>query len=186
MWNMFVRGTQLALNSILTRKGIMTQIYVPVEIPPISSSLTSLIMLTLEMVAFGIFMVAFHFVPTSTIIILPLVLILEFILVMGLSLPLSVLNVKFRDTQFIWGVILQVGFFMTPIFYKIDILPQQIQPIIRLNPMVQIINFAHNAVLYNILPTINEVAMAIGTTGVIFAVGYGIFRKLRSRIIEEL
>src|SRR5690349_18859136 len=97
MWNMLVRGTQLALNSTLSRRGILSQINVPVEIPPISSGVTSLIMLFLEMIVLGIFMVSFQFLPPSTIVILPLVLVLEFVLIIGLALPLSVLNVRFRD-----------------------------------------------------------------------------------------
>ena len=186
MWNMLVRGTQLGLSSIQSRKSILSQIYIPNEIPAISASLTSLIMLSFEMIVFGIFVAVFRFVPPSTISILPLILGLEFILVIGLSLPLSLLNVKFRDTQFVWGIILQAGFFVTPIFYQIDILPKKIQSIIIYNPMVQILNMAHNAVLYGSLPSSNDVAIAVGTTLLVFGVGYVIFRKMSARIIEEL
>lgn len=186
MWNMFVRGTQISLNSTLSRAGVLTQIHIPNEIPPISASVTSLIMLTLEMIVFGIFVIAFRFIPPQTIAILPLVLILEFILILGVSLPLSVLNIRFRDTQFIWGVIIQVGFFLTPIFYKIDILPSYIQSILVFDPMVQILNFAHNAALYGILPDTNEIIITVGITFLIFAIGYGTFRKMSNKIIEEL
>jgi len=186
MWNMFVRGTQVSLNSTLSRAGVLTQIHIPNEIPPISATLTSLIMLTLEMIVFGIFMVAFRFIPPQTIAVLPLILILEFILILGLALPLSVLNIKFRDTQFIWGVVIQVGFFLTPIFYKIDILPSYIQSILVFDPMVQILNFAHNAVLYDTLPSVNDVAVTVGMTFIIFTIGYAVFRKLSNKIIEEI
>lgn len=186
MWNMLVRGTQLGLSSIQSRKGILSQIYIPNEIPAISASLTSLIMLSFEMIVFGIFMAVFQFVPPSTIIIFPLILALEFILIVGLTLPLSLLNVKFRDTQFIWGIIIQAGFFITPIFYQIDILPKKIQSVIIFNPMVQIFNMAHNAVLYGILPSDESIAIAVGTTLLVFGIGYLIFRKMSARIIEEL
>ena len=186
MWNMLVRGTQIALNSTLSRSGILTQIHIPNEIPPISASLTALLMLTFEMMVFVAFLVAFQFIPPNTIIVFPLVLLLEFILIIGLSLPLSVLNIRFRDTQFIWSVILQVGFFVTPIFYKIDILPEKFQSILVFNPMVQVLNFAHDAVLYGKLPTIENVILAVAMVSLIFVIGYVIFRKLSPRIIEEL
>ncbi len=186
MWNMLVRGTQMGLNSIQSRKSILSHIYIPNEIPAISASLTSLIMLSFEMIVFGIFLVVFRFVPPTTIAILPVILGLEFVLVVGFSLPLSLLNVKFRDTQFIWGVILQASFFATPVFYQIDILPKKVQSIIIYNPMVQILNMAHNAVLYGSLPSPNDIAIAVGTTFLIFGIGYGIFRKMSRRIIEEL
>jgi ABC-type polysaccharide/polyol phosphate export permease len=183
---MLVRGTQMGLNSIQSRKSILSHIYIPNEIPAISASLTSLIMLSFEMIVFGIFLVVFRFVPPTTIAILPVILGLEFVLVVGFSLPLSLLNVKFRDTQFIWGVILQASFFATPVFYQIDILPKKVQSIIIYNPMVQILNMAHNAVLYGSLPSPNDIAIAVGTTFLIFGIGYGIFRKMSRRIIEEL
>ena len=104
MWNMVVRGTQTAIHSISSRAGLLTQIYIPHDVPAISASLTSLIMLAFEMIIFGIFLVIFQFIPPITILVLPLILILEFFLVLGLALPLSVLNVRLKDIQFVWNV----------------------------------------------------------------------------------
>lgn len=186
IWNMFSRGTTIGINSILTRSSILTQIYFPREIPSLSATITAFLMLCFELIVFGIFMAVFQFVPPSTIVLLPFVLLLEFILVLGLSLPLSVLNVRFRDTQFIWAVNLQVGFFITPIFYKLDILPEYIQNILYFSPMVQIVNMAHDVTLYNIMPSIESIQIAVATTLLIFAIGYAIFRKSQVRVMEEL
>lgn len=186
IWNMFVNGTKLSIDSVLARGPLLQQIHIPNEIPPISSAITSLLMISLEMIIFGIFLVAFQFVPPYTIVILPLIVLLNFFLVLGVSLPLSLLNVKFRDTRFIWGVILHAGFFLNPIFYKIEILPQEIQSILAFSPMVHILNFARDATLYGTLPTAENIILAVGITVLIFGVGFGIFKKLSPRIIEEL
>ncbi len=186
MWNMVVRGTQIALDGTLVRGPILTQIHIPTEIPPISASITSLMMLVFEMIVFGIFLVAFQFIPPATIVILPLIFLLEIVLVIGLALPLSVLNIRFRDTRFIWGVILHAGFFLTPIFYKVEMLPEKIQPILSINPMVQILNIARDVTLYGVYPTTENVLIALGTVFLIFGIGFGIYRKLSDRIIEEL
>lgn len=186
LWNMFSRGTNIGLNGILARAGILTQVYLPREIPSISSAITSFLMLCFELIVFGIFMVIFQFTPPYTIIFLPLVLLLEFILVLGLSLPLSVLNVRYRDTQFIWAVILQVGFFLTPIFYKLDILPEYAQKMLYFSPMVQIVNMAHDLTLYNKIPSIEVIQVAIIMTLLTFGLSYVIFRKMEVRIMEEL
>jgi lipopolysaccharide transport system permease protein len=186
MWNMLARGTQIGLNSIVSRRGLLTQVYFPREIPAISSAITSSLMFCLELVVFGIFMVVFRFMPPSTIIILPLVLILEFVLVLGLSFPLSVLNARYKDIQFIWSVILQAGFFLTPIFYKLDILPPQIQKIMSYTPLVQIVNMAHDVTLYGKIPTPESIQIAVITTAVIFGICYAIFRKAQKRTIEEM
>lgn len=185
-WNMFSRGTSMGLNSILSRSSILTQIYFPREILSLSSALTSFLMLCFEMIVFGIFMAVFQFSPPSTIILLPFILLLELILVLGLSLPLSVLNVRYRDIQFIWTVVLQVGFFITPIFYKLDILPEYVQKILYFSPMAQIITMAHDVTLYNKLPSIDSILTTTAITLSIFGVCYIIFRKAQGRIMEEL
>lgn len=186
IWNVFSRGTTIAINSILARGSILTQIYFPREIPSLSATVTAFFMLCFELIVFVIFMVVFQLIPSPTIVLLPFVLLLEFILVFGLSLPLSVLNVRFRDTQFIWAVILQVGFFLTPIFYKSDILPEFAQRILSFSPMVQIVNMAHDVTLYNTIPSIESIQITIATTLLIFAVGYSIFRKIQVRVMEDL
>lgn len=186
MWNTFTRGTEISLNSVTSRTGIVTQIYFPREIPAISSTITAFLMMCFEFVVFGIFMAIFKFVPPLTILLLPLVLLLEFFLVLGFSLPLSVLNVRYRDMQFIWKVFVQVGFFITPIFYKIDILPESIRKALTYSPLVQIFNIAHDVTIYNSVPSQSSIEFAIITTGIVLAVGYGTFKKIQKRAIEDL
>ncbi|MEO9307219.1 MAG: ABC transporter permease [Nitrososphaera sp.] len=186
MWNMFSRGTEMAMNSILAKGNLLTHIYFPTEIPAISSVITSSLMLFFEIVVFLLFMIFFQFVPPATIVFLPLVLMLEIILVLGISLPLSVLNVRYRDIQFIWRVVLQIGFFVTPIFYKLDILPDNIQNILKYSPIAQIIDMGHDLSLNNKIPSSESITITIVITLSIFAVGYAIFYKSQKRIVEEL
>ena len=185
-YNFFKNGTTFALNSLTNRSSLMTQIYFPRSIPGISSGITAAIMLILELVVLGIFMVVLEFTPPITILILPLILALEFLLILGISLPLSVLNVKFKDTEFIWMVVVHAGFFLTPIFYQFDMLPDNIQSILQFSPVVQIVTMAHHVVLYGVLPSINSILYAVGSTSAIMIIGYLIFRKYQSRIVEEI
>lgn len=185
-YNFFKNGTTFALNSLTNRSSLMTQIYFPRSIPGISSGVTAAIMLILELVVLGIFMVVLEFTPPITILILPLILALEFLLILGIALPLSVLNVKFKDTEFIWMVVVHAGFFLTPIFYQFDMLPDNIQSILQFSPVVQIVTMAHHVVLYGVLPSINSILYAVGSTSVIMIIGYLIFRKYQSRIVEEI
>ena len=185
-YNFFKNGTTFALNSLTNRSSLMTQIYFPRSIPGISSGVTAAIMLILELVVLGIFMIVLEFTPPITILILPLILALEFLLILGISLPLSVLNVKFKDTEFIWMVVVHAGFFLTPIFYQFDMLPDNIQSILQFSPVVQIVTMSHHVVLYGVLPSINSILYAVGSTSVIMIIGYLIFRKYQSRIVEEI
>tara|TARA_B100000586_G_scaffold80182_1_gene56467 strand:- start:160 stop:555 length:396 start_codon:yes stop_codon:yes gene_type:complete len=131
-------------------------------------------------------MVAFQFTPPITILLLPLILALEFVLVLGIALPLSVLNVKYKDIEFIWGVVLSAGFFLTPIFYQFDMLPQALQNVLQFSPLVQLVTMAHHVTLYGMLPSINTVLYAIGSISAVTAVGYLIFRKYQANIAEDM
>ena len=185
-YNFFRNGTTFALNSLTNRSALMTQIYFPRAIPPISSGITAALMLILEIVVLAFFIVIFQFAPPITILLLPLVLGLLFVLVIGISLPLSVLNVKYKDTEFLWQVIVSAGFFLTPIFYQFDMMPAQVQNVLQFSPMVQIVTMAHHVVLYGTLPTINSILFAVGSISVITIVGYLIFRKYQAKVVEEM
>jgi ABC-type polysaccharide/polyol phosphate export permease len=134
----------------------------------------------------AIFIVIFQFAPPITILLLPLVLGLLLVLVLGIALPLSVLNVKYKDTEFIWMIVLSAGFFLTPIFYQFDMMPTQVQNVLQFSPMVQIVTMAHHVVLYGTLPSINTILYAIGSISAITAIGYLIFRKYQAKIVEEV
>jgi ABC-type polysaccharide/polyol phosphate export permease len=82
--------------------------------------------------------------------------------------------------------VLHAGFFLHPVFYKMDILPKEIQNILQFSPMVKILNFAHDAVLYGKLPTVQDSLIAIVGTLVVLGIGYLIFKKFSSRIMEEV
>ena len=185
MWNMIVRGTTMGVNSIVTRGGLLTQIYLPRSIFATSSVVTASIMLGFELIVFFIFMAAFQLIPPITILLFPLILGMMFVLVLGLALPLSVLNVYYRDIQFIWGIIIHAGFFIVPIFYTLEMLPENIKKLVLLNPMAQLIEMAHNVVLYGTLPDFQDLAYTISIILVIFFVGYIVFRKMKDKIVEE-
>ena len=183
-WNFFKNGTSIALGSLTNRSSLITQIYFPRSIPGISAGLTASIMLTIEIAILVVFMVILDF--TLTIVYLIPIFLLELLLIFGVSLPLSVLNVKFKDTEFIWGVVLQAGFFLTPIFYQFDMLPESVRSVLQFNPMVQVVTMAHHVSLYGELPSLNSTLYAITSVLIIVLVGYLIFRKFQGQIVEEM
>ena len=185
-WNFFKNGTTFALNSLTNRSALITQIYFPRAIPGLSAGITASIMIIFELVVLGIFMIAFGFSPPSTVILLIPILALQLLLILGVSLPLSVLNVKYKDTEFIWSVVVHAGFFLTPIFYQFDMMPDYVQNVLQYSPMVQIVTMAHHVVLYGTLPSINSVLYAVGSISTITVIGYMIFRKFQAKVVEEM
>ena len=186
LWNLFSRSTSSSLQSMLIKSGIITKIYFPREILVLSSVLTSFIMFSFEIVVFFIFMVAFQFVPSASILFLPIPMAFFFLLILGVSFALSVTNVFFRDIQSIWAILLQAGFFITPIIYRLDMFPQTVQKILHYSPLVQIFEMIHNAILYHTLPNSLDIGYTFFISVIILIIGYSIFHRFEAKAVEEL
>ncbi len=185
-WNMLSRGTTMALNSILGKPSLVNKVYFPREILIISSCITAFLMTLLEFIIFEIFMVIFDISLTMTAIYFPIILLIQFMLIVGLSLGLASLNVYYRDIQYIWAVIIQAGFFATPIFYPISIIPAKYVWIVKLNPMTHIIDMLRESVIYSTIPVMRDMVFIIMSTFVMLTIGYIIFLRLEPRFAEEV
>lgn len=185
-WNMLSRGTTMSLSSILGKPSLVQKVYFPREVLVISSSITALLMTLLEFIVFGIFMLVFNVVPAITIVYFPLILFVEFLLILGISFGLAALNVYYRDMQYIWAVVLQAGFFASPIIYPVSIIPEKYLWIIMLNPMTRIIDMLRGAVIYSASPIFGDVIFITAAAFGVLAVGYLIFRRLEPGFAEEI
>lgn len=186
IWYMFSRATTMGLSSLTDKSNIIQKVYFRREIVVISSSLTSFVMMGFEFGAFVFFLVVLQFMPPLTALLLPLILLDLLVLCIGISLMLSVLNVYFRDIKFIWQVVLQAGFFLSPIIYTLDMFPENIKNILQLNPLVPILDSAHVLVLNNQLPSLDTTVYMITSTLFFLIVGYVLFRLKDKRIAEAL
>jgi len=185
-WNMAARGTAMSLNSILGKPSLVQKVYFPREILVISSCITALMMSMLEFVVFAAFMTFFKVMPDITIIYFPVVLALEFLMILGISFGLAALNVYFRDVQYIWAVVLQAGFFAAPIIYPISIIPENYVWVIMLNPMTRIIDMLRASVIYSTVPAAGDMIFIIVSALLLLVIGYAIFAKLEPGFAEEM
>ena len=184
MYNMFTRGTTLSIESMLAKAGIIKSVYIKREIFSISSNLTTFFMMLIEFIIVIFFIIIFQFTPTITVIMIPIYVILLGVFTLGVSLPLSALNIRLRDTRIIWAVITQALFFLTPIFYKIEFLPEPLSTLVRLNPLALLMELAHDALLFNMWPSSADLAYVTASSFIILFTGWAIFRKLNQRIDE--
>ena len=105
-----------------------------------------------EFAILAIFMIAFQFIPSTTIMFFPVLLGLLFLLVLGISIPLSVLNVHYRDLRSVWTIVLQAAFFLNPVIYTLDILPESVANVLEYSPLAQLITMIRDVILYEQLP----------------------------------
>lgn len=155
IWNFFVEMTSQSLGSIVGRGDLIRKIRIPRWMIVFSSSLSAVINLFLNLVVIVVFMVLNHVDLLRSTLWLPLILLEVYLLALGLSLFLSAAFVKFRDLSYIWEVVLQAGFYLTPILYAMTLIPSvTAQKIMLLNPMAQAIQDARYATITHNTPTV--------------------------------
>lgn len=143
IWNFFLEMTVQSLGSIVGRGDLIRKIRIPRWIIVFSSSISAVINLLLNLVVVIIFMLVNHVDLYKTVLLLPLILIEVYVFALGLSLFLSAAFVKFRDISYIWEVVLQAGFYLTPILYSITLIHNlTFRKLLLLNPMAQSIQDA--------------------------------------------
>jgi lipopolysaccharide transport system permease protein len=186
LWGFLSRATNFGVSSIVGKAGIVKKIYFPRDILVISSCITALLMSIFESLVFIMFMI-FYKIPISiNLAYAPLILLSLCIISLGLSLALSALNVFYRDVQFIWQVILQVGFYITPILYTLDIFPKDLQKFILLNPIARIIISARNTIIYSSPARMEDLLFMLISSIIFLLVGYIIFFRLEPKFAEEI
>ena len=162
MWTFFADMTSQSLGSIVGRGDLIRKIRIPRWIVVISSTVGALINLGLNLIVVLIFMILNKVEFLQTTIWLPLIFAELFILGLGLSLFLAAAFVKYRDLSYIWEVILQAGFYVTPILYSMTyIVNPTYQKILLLNPIAQVIQDARYSLVTH-SPNVVTIGSAFG------------------------
>ncbi len=158
IWNFFNEMTVQSLGSIVGRGDLIRKIRIPRWIIVLSSSISALINLLLNLVVVGVFSFINHVDLLSSTLWLPLILLEVYIFALGISLFLSAFFVKYRDVGYIWEVALQAGFYLTPILYPLArITNLTFQKLIMINPLAQAIQDARYAAVTHQTRTIYQV-----------------------------
>lgn len=123
---------------------------------------------------------------SSSLLMLPVLFVVQFGFILALAYVTSAVNVYVRDLQHVIGVLLQLYFFMTPIFYDLSAVPEAYQWIYTINPMVHLVD-AYRAILMDAtMPDLTALSVLAGLSAVLLALGLRVFHRARHRFLEEL
>ncbi len=147
-WNYFSQALQRSANSLVDNQSVVTKVYFPRLIPPISSTIVSLIDFGFASIIFVGLMIYFKFVPSTLglVLLLPAIFV-TFLAAAGPGLFLAAVNVKYRDVKQALPFLIQTGLFLTPVIYPVTAIPQQYQWLLYLNPMTGVINAMRSSFL---------------------------------------
>ena len=160
-FNYFNEASNLSMSSVVGNFSLINKIYIP---------LYAVIILT------GTGLNIYHFL-------LPLSFIFLFVFTLGVSLFLATVSVFLRDMFYIYGIIIQILSYMTPIMYDINMLDPRLQIILKLNPLYHIITFARTIILYHQIPTTMDFAACIISSVASLIIGVVVFRKNQDKFI---
>lgn len=185
-WRFLSIGTVTAMGSIVGKPSLVTKIYIPREILTFSITMSAFISSILEFTVLIPLMLILGAPISITILLFPVVHALYFIIVYGLSLVLSALYVYFRDLNQIWDILLQIGFYVSPIIYPLTMVPEKYLLYYTLNPITRLIMMYRDILLFGNFPTVLDF-LIVGGFGVVFlAFGSAVFKRLSLRFAEEV
>jgi lipopolysaccharide transport system permease protein len=186
-WNFFSKATTGSLKSIMARRMILRNISVPLTAVVSSFILEALVAFLFELLILGGFLVVSGVGFSAAMVFFPLVILIQLLLIMGISLMLSFLNVYFKDIEYIWDIILKLGFFVTPIFYKPSMFISKDKILLYLmNPMTQITIFARDILLFKRAPDLMSMFYVFLFVLVMFFVSYIVFKKFENNVVERI
>jgi lipopolysaccharide transport system permease protein len=183
-WALLASSLSDMTEAIVGNMQLITKIYFPREVLPIAGVLARLMD---YLVSIGLLagMLIWYQVPVnfSALLFLPVVLIIQLALVIGLGLLLSASNVFYRDVRSLLGLVIQLWFYASPIIYPITMVPQSLQSVYFLNPMAGILIAYRDIILNGVLPGQYLVSSAIEAF-VILIFGYWFFKRVEHQFAD--
>lgn len=186
LFNYFSESTSLGLNSIVGNASLITKVYVPKYIYPLSKALSSSINMFTSLLPVLIIMAVSGVPFTRSLLLIPYVLLCLILFSTGMCMLLSTLMTFFRDTQFLWSVLITVWNFLTPIFYPESILSAELLPYFRLNPMYQFVTFLRSICLHGVTPAPAAFLYCLLAALIPLTLGLIVFKKNQDKFVLYL
>ncbi|MEM0982261.1 MAG: ABC transporter permease [Cyanobacteria bacterium P01_H01_bin.58] len=186
VWTWFQNALFQATGVIISSRPLIRQPGFPSAILPIVVVTTGLVHFVLALPVLMIFLLldGAHFTPL--VLVLPLLQLIQFALTVTLAYFLAALNVTFRDTQHTLGVLLQFLFYLTPIFYDLQNIPDRYWSVYGLNPMVHIVTCYRQILIWGVAPDWLALVIISGCTLLLLPMGYLLFKRQSLRFVEEI
>lgn len=183
LFNFFSEATNQAMPSIVGNMSLINKVYIPKYIFPLSKCLFAGINFLITLIPlYGVILLTgtglniYH-------LLLPYCFICLLIFSIGVGFFLSCISVFLRDMFYIYGIIILIWTYLTPIMYSITILPNIVQKFMQLNPLFQYVDFAREIILYSRIPALSSWILCLVYAVLTLLFGIWIFRKNQDKFI---
>ncbi len=185
-WTWLQTSLVEATTSITLNPGFVGQPGLPVVAIPIAVVTSNFIGFLITLPILIILIAVEGIVPGVTLIVLPLIVAVQFVLILAVAYLFAALNVWYRDTQQIVMVLLQLGYFTTPIFYDAKSLSATAQQVLSINPMLHILDAYRDVLLRNEWPNFGALAVVAILACVGLYLTLKLFRDSRQTFLEDI
>lgn len=195
-WNFFSAGVMTGTNSIVSNGNLVKKVYFPRSVLPIASVLANLVNFLLALIVLFALLFVFRIRLSPYVWLLPIVILIQTCFVAGMALVLSTLNVFYRDTLMIMDVVMLAWFFLTPVFYPIEILPRSYEVLgltlnvhrlaYILNPMASLISTYRDLLYWGYRTDLDFFLRTTLTALIVLAFGFWFCVRYSARFSEEI
>jgi lipopolysaccharide transport system permease protein len=187
LWDFFAESTRSGLQALMQKSFLLTKVRFPRWIVVVTSCSNALVTLTVYSLAIVIVISVGHGLPWWPGLLLFVAYLAQYILIVtGFALGASVLLLRYRDLDQVWDLVLQAGFFLTPIFYPLRILPEKYHFYLYAWPVTPIVQFTRMVLVDRRAPTLKAHLLLLCMSLTIFGIGAALFRKHAPRAVEQL
>ncbi len=191
IFNFFAEATTSSMTAVISNSSLIQKVYVPKYIFIFEKCAFSLLNMVLSSIAVICVMIFYIFTgevkihPTIFLIFIPMIF--TFLFSVGIGLMLSTLTVFFRDMVHIWGVIITIWLYLTPVIYPIKMLhASNIDWIVRLNPVYYFVDDLRQFMVLGSFPGVDHFVFEGFSCGVVLLFGVVIFKKAQDRFILHI
>jgi lipopolysaccharide transport system permease protein len=185
-WLWFSSSAMHSTVAVIRDGQLLKKVTFPAEILPFVAVSANFVNFLFSLPLYFIFCLVFGVPLGKSLIFLPLLMALEFLLQYGLALFLSAVTVIFRDFEHLTGNILTLLFFLTPILYPVEFIPERFRAMAMANPVAPMVLAYRDVLFYNRLPRWEHLAWFAGSALFLIFVGEVTFNRLRARFAEEV
>jgi len=185
-WQFFENGVTKAGQSLVMGRNLVTKVYFPRELLPTAAVLTKVVDLALGLIILVGMMAYYGYPPEWTLAWVPVLFAIHLVFILGLALPLAALNLFFHDVRFLVGVVLTLWFYITPVIYPVDLVPDKYRILFDLNPNSLFINAYRRVVLQGISPGEDRLLLGLTVAVLTFIVGYFLFKRMESGFADRI
>lgn len=181
LFNFFTESTGGGLVSIVGNASLITKVYVPKYIYPVTKVLSTSINLLISMVPLFVVILVTGEQITWAYLLIPYLFLCLLLFCAGMAMILSAFMVFFRDMQFLWGIITLLWMYATPLFYPESIIPGRFRFVLELNPMYHYISFFRTILMEHVSPQMDAYAACLAFSFVVCLVGTLFFNRCQKK-----